>query len=42
MSLEDATDLWKEMRQRVRDGEDPEEVLHDEVGLEPDYIWELM
>jgi hypothetical protein len=24
------------------DGEDPEEILHDEFGLEPDYIFDLI
>lgn len=29
------------MRERVAAGEDPEEVLYD-IGLEPDYIFELL
>lgn len=37
----EASDLIQEMKERVMDGEDPEEVLH-EIGLEPDYIWELI
>lgn len=31
-----------EMRRQVLEGADPEEVLHDEVGLEPDYIMDLL
>lgn len=27
---------------RVEDGEDPEEVLYDEFGLEPDYLFDLL
>lgn len=42
MSREDARELIQELRQRVLEGEDPEELLHDELGLEPDYIWELI
>ena len=32
----------KEARVRVRNGEDPEEILYDEFGLEPDYVFDLM
>jgi hypothetical protein len=42
MSPEDADEMIKEARQAVRDGEDPEEVLFDWFGLEPDYFWELL
>ena len=42
MSREDAHELVQELRQRVLEGEDPEDLLHDELGLEPDYIWELI
>lgn len=31
----------QEMKKMVSDGEDPEEVLHDE-GFEPDYIFDLL
>lgn len=27
---------------RVRSGEDPEEVLHEEFGIEPDYVFDLI
>ena len=41
MTRDEAREAINEMRQRVMDGEDPEEVLH-ENGLEPDYIWNLL
>ena len=41
MSPEDADELIEEMKEQVIRGADPEQVLIDEVGLEPDYIWEL-
>lgn len=41
LSKSEANDLIKEMRSRVTDGEDPEEVLY-ESGLEPDYLFELI
>ena len=31
----------EEMRRYVRDGQNPEEVLHDE-GFEPDYFWDII
>lgn len=42
MSREEAYELVQELRQRVREGEDPEDLLYEELGLEPDYIWELI
>ena len=41
MSREDAIELLKEAQQMVQDGEDPEEVLRCELGLEPDYAFGL-
>ena len=41
MSLEEAEDSIKEMRKRIEEGEDPEEILF-EIGLEPDYIFDLI
>lgn len=41
MTQDEARDLIKEMRERAEDGEDPEELLH-EVGLEPDYVWDII
>lgn len=37
----EADSLIREMRKRVNDGEDPEEVLFEE-GLEPDYLFDLI
>lgn len=43
MSLDEARELLEECKQMVReDGLDPEQVLYDELGLEPDFIWELL
>lgn len=42
MTKRDALDLMKECRDRIlNDGEDPEDVLA-ELGLEPDYIFDLI
>ena len=41
MTRKEAKELISEMRQRVRDREDPEEVLYEE-GLEPDYVFDLL
>ena len=37
----EARKILQEMRARVMDGEDPEEVLYEE-GLEPDYVFDLL
>lgn len=37
----EARALLHEMMDRVMEGEDPEEILH-EIGLEPDYIFDLI
>lgn len=42
ISREEGLQLISEARHRVYAGEDPEEILHDEFGLEPDYIFDLM
>lgn len=42
LSLEYAQQLVNDARHRVQDGEDPEELLYEEFGLEPDYIWDLL
>ena len=39
---EDADELIDEARARVASGDDPEDVLQEEFGLEPDYIWDLL
>ncbi len=41
MTKEEARDLLDECRDAVEAGENPEEVLHEELGLEPDYIFAL-
>lgn len=41
MLRDDAENELAEMRERVAQGEYPEEVLF-EIGLEPDYIFELL
>ena len=41
LTLEEAQKLLKEMRRRVKEGEDPEEVLYEE-GLELDYFYDLL
>lgn len=42
LSEVEAEDLIADARARVEDGEDPEEVLEDEFGLEPDYVFDLL
>jgi hypothetical protein len=39
----EAADAIAEARRRIyEDGEDPEEVLYEEFGLEPDYVFDLI
>ena len=40
-SKAEAIDIIKEMRSRVNEGEDPEEVLYD-YGFEPDYFLDIL
>jgi len=42
MSRTDAEERVAEARDRVAEGENPEEILLDDFGLEPDYIFELL
>lgn len=42
MDEREATNLVKEAQCRVYDGEDPETVLYEELGLEPDYVFDLI
>jgi hypothetical protein len=42
LSKDEALERIDEAKQMVADGDDPEEVVHYEFGLEPDYIWDLM
>ena len=41
MSSTEANEAIKEMKDRLYEGEDPEELLY-EQGLEPDYIFDLL
>ena len=36
----EVTEMLEEARERIRAGEDPEEVLAEEFGLEPDYVFD--
>ena len=42
MSLKEAIELLEEARAEVADVGDPEEILEEYFGLEPDYILELL
>lgn len=42
MTKDEAVEMIKDARKRVSEGEDPEEILHEEFGLEPDYIFQLL
>ena len=42
MVRSEAIELINDARKRVMDGEDPEEILLEEFGLEPDYIFDLI
>lgn len=41
MSPEEASAEIEDMKNRVMEGEDPEEVLYD-IGLEPDYVMDIL
>lgn len=42
MTETEAKELVKECKQMIYDGEDPEDVLQYELGLEPDYIFDII
>ncbi len=43
LTSKEADELIAEARRMIlEDGEDPEEVLYEEFGLEPDYIFDLL
>jgi hypothetical protein len=42
LNREEAEQLLDECRAMVDDGEDPEEVLYLDLGLEPDYVFALI
>lgn len=42
LTQEEADDFIAQMKEEVLRGADPEEVLHDYAGLEPDYIFDIL
>ena len=42
VSEQEAVAILNECGEMVRDGYDPESVLHEELGLEPDYFFDLL
>jgi hypothetical protein len=43
LTSDEADELIEIARQRIyEENDDPEEVLHEEFGLEPDYIFDLI
>jgi hypothetical protein len=42
MTPENARLELEDARQQIMEGQDPEELLLDEYGLEPDYFFDLM
>ena len=42
LDRDEAQDIIGEARDLVKNGADPEEILHYEFGLEPDYIFDLL
>ncbi len=42
LTSEEADEMIRDARNRVLDGEDPEEILLEDFGLEPDYIFDLL
>ncbi len=41
LTKDEAIQRIRELKILVRNGSDPEELLY-EIGLEPDYIWDLL
>lgn len=42
LTEKEAMQQVREAQERVAEGEDPEEILLEEFGLEPDYIFDLI
>lgn len=42
LSLHDAIDWVNEAREEVANGGNPEQILRQDFGLEPDFVWDLM
>ena len=42
LSSQEADELIESAREQILEGEDPEEVILNDFGLEPDYIFDLL
>ncbi len=42
MTSEEADEFIAELKERIANGEDPEDLLYEECGLEPDFIFDLL
>jgi hypothetical protein len=42
LTIDEAEELIADAKQRVLEGENPEDILLDEFGLEADYIFDLL
>jgi len=42
LSKDEVEELIQEARERVANGEDPETILFEEFGLEPDFVFDLL
>lgn len=42
LSYEEADEIISQAREMILEGEDPEEILYEEFGLEMDYIFDLI
>ena len=41
-TLSQIKEMITDARERTEEGENPEEILHEEFGLEPDYLFDLI
>ena len=41
-TLLEIKEMIADARERTEEGENPEEILHEEFGLEPDYLFDLI
>lgn len=42
LTFPEIQEMIEDARQRIDDGENPETILHEEFGLEPDYFFDLV
>jgi hypothetical protein len=42
LTEDEAEEFIAEARERIYSGDDPEEILLEEFGLEPDYVFDLL